>query len=272
MWIGCPHPCWLVFGQHRDYNDNMSECASKARLYIDMPLRAGDCVDVPDAQRHYLVTVLRLGVGAALTIFNGRDGEWSARITGAGKKQCQITIDTMLKPQINCLDLWLLFAPVKKARLDFMAQKASELGVSCIWPVRTDYCQISRVNDDRLAANAIEAAEQTERMDIAEIRAFEDLTTVLPTLEDDRLVIWCDEASAGSPAHNIAAALQAAPPHSKAAILIGPEGGFSPSERKLLAALKNCLKISLGTRILRADTAAIAALSCYQSICGDWQG
>ena len=121
-------------------------------------------------------------------------------------------------------------------------------------------------------ANAIEAAEQTERMDIAAIREFAGLFSVLDQMEDDRLLIWCDEASAGSPAHNIAAALHAAPAHDKAAILIGPEGGFSSSERKQLGGRKNCLKISLGTRILRADTAAIAALSCYQSICGDWNG
>ena len=123
-----------------------------------------------------------------------------------------------------------------------------------------------------MAANAIEAAEQTERMDIAAIREFTGLFSVLDQMEDDRLLIWCDESSAGSPARNIAAALYAAPAHDKAAILIGPEGGFSPSERKQLAGRRNCLKISLGTRILRADTAAIAALSCYQSICGDWNG
>jgi 16S rRNA (uracil1498-N3)-methyltransferase len=161
--------------------------------------------------------------------------------------------------------------PVKKARLDFIAQKASELGVRVIWPVKTDYCQISRVNDDRLAANAIEAAEQTERLDIAEIRSFDPLHDVLAACDDDRLLIWCDEASAGHPALNITTALAAAPPHDKAAILIGPEGGFSPAERHYLQTRINCLKISLGPRILRADTAAISALSCYQSICGDWQ-
>jgi 16S rRNA (uracil1498-N3)-methyltransferase len=205
-----------------------------------------------------------------VALFNGYDGEWSGRLNEPAKKQCQVVVFGQLKLQINCLDLWLLFAPVKKARLDFMAQKASELGVSCIWPVRTEYCQVRRVNDNRLASNAIEAAEQTERMDVAKTQKFVDLATAMDEVEDERLLIWCDESIAGSLAHNASAALRQAPAHQKAAILIGPEGGFSPAERKRLGALKNCLKISLGSRILRADTAAIAALSCYQAICGDW--
>ena len=257
---------------YRAYNEMMTEFSAKIRLFVDMPLVAQQRVTLPDDHRHYLVNVMRLAVGAPLTMFNGHDGEWAGHIAEISKKQCGVDIAMRIKPQINCLDLWLLFAPVKKARIDFMAQKASELGVSCIWPVRTDYCQISRVKDERLAANAIEAAEQSERMDIAAIREFTGLFFVLDQMEDNRLLIWCDESSAGSPAHNIAAVLQAAPAHDKAAILIGPEGGFSPSERTKLAGRKNCLKISLGTRILRADTAAISALSCYQSICGDWNG
>ena len=145
----------------------MMDFNAKTRLFVDRPLAAHQRVTLSDAQRHYLVNVMRLGVGAPLSMFNGHDGEWAGHIAEIGKKQCSIDIESQLKPQMDCLDLWLLFAPVKKARLDFMAQKASELGVSCIWPVRTDYCQISRVKDERLAANAIEAAEQTERMDIA---------------------------------------------------------------------------------------------------------
>ena len=140
-----------------------------------------------------------------------------------------------------------------------------------IWPGKTDFCQISRVNDGRLAANAIEAAEQTERLDIAETKPFSGLLNALQHFENERLLIWCDEASAGHPASNISTALATAPPHEKAAVLIGPEGGFSESERTHLQSRVNCLKVSLGPRILRADTAAISALSCYQSICGDWQ-
>ena len=249
----------------------MEQTDIKARLYIDAPLAAGAVIALPSDQMHYLLHVLRLNLGAAISVFNGVDGEFNASISAMAKKQCSITIGDQRRQQIYCRDLWLLFAPVKKARLDFIAQKASELGVRVIWPVKTDYCQISRVNDDRLAANAIEAAEQTERLDIAEIRSFDPLYDVLAACDDDRLLIWCDEASAGHPALNITAALAAAPPHDKAAILIGPEGGFSPAEKHYLQTRINCLKISLGPRILRADTAAISALSCYQSICGDWQ-
>lgn len=248
----------------------MTKVINKTRLFVDMPLASGGQLSLSEAQRHYLVNVMRLGTGASLALFNGLDGEWAGQIVKIGKKECTITIENQLKPQMNCRDLWFLFAPVKKARLDFIAQKVSELGVSCIWPVRTDYCQISRVKGERLAANAIEAAEQTERMDIAEIRDFSGLFSVLDQMEDERLLIWCDESSAGNRAHSIAVVLQTVPAHTKAAILIGPEGGFSPTERERLVGLKNCLKISLGARILRADTAAIAALSCYQSICGDW--
>ena len=250
---------------------SMGQTDIKARLYIDAPLAEGAVIALPSDQMHYLLHVLRLGVGAMVAVFNGVDGEFDASVCAVAKKQCSLAIGGKRRPQVYCRDLWLLFAPVKKARLDFIAQKASELGVRVIWPVKTDYCQISRVNDDRLAANAIEAAEQTERLDIAEIRPFAELHEALAACEDDRLLIWCDEASAGHPSLNITAALAAAPPHDKAAILIGPEGGFSAAERKYLQARINCLKISLGPRILRADTAAISALSCYQSICGDWQ-
>ena len=244
---------------------------TKARLYINVPLNDGKIITLASDQMHYLLHVLRLGVGAPIAVFNGVDGEYLATIIEAVKKRCAISIKVRLRPQIQCRDLWLLFAPVKKARLDFVAQKASELGVRVIWPVKTDFCQISRVNDDRLAANAIEAAEQTERLDIAETKPFSSLLTALRHFENERLLIWCDEASAGHPALNISTALANAPPHEKAAVLIGPEGGFSESERTHLQSRVNCLKVSLGPRILRADTAAISALSCYQSICGDWQ-
>ena len=252
-------------------NQNMIKPHTKARLYINMPLNEGKIITLASDQMHYLLHVLRLGDGAPIAVFNGVDGEYLATITEAVKKRCSISIRVRLRPQIQCHDLWLLFAPVKKARLDFIAQKASELGVRVIWPVKTDFCQISRVNDDRLAANAIEAAEQTERLDIAETKPFSRLLTALRHFENERLLIWCDEASAGHPALNISTALATAPPHEKAAVLIGPEGGFSESERTHLQSRVNCLKVSLGPRILRADTAAISALSCYQSICGDWQ-
>ena len=243
----------------------------KARLYIDALLTDSKILSVPSHQIHYLLHVLRLGVGASVAVFNGVDGEYLATISVAGKKQCLIKIGTQLRPQIQCRDLWLLFAPVKKARLDFIAQKASELGVKVIWPIKTDFCQVSRVNADRLEANAIEAAEQTERLDVAKINPFTSLLGALQLCESDRLLIWCDEASINQPSLNICDALLNAPPHQKAAVLIGPEGGFSEFERAKLQKQINCLKVSLGPRILRSDTAAVSALSCYQSICGDWQ-
>ena len=248
----------------------MSNFCAKARLYIDVPLKDGDIITLPSAQMHYLLHVLRLRVGAAIAVFNGVDGEYLAIINEIIKKKCLISVKMQLRPQIQCRDLWLLFAPIKKARQDFIAQKASELGVRVIWPIKTEFCQVSRVNDERLVANAIEAAEQTKRLDIAVVKPFSNLLDALGEIENDRLLIWCDEASAGRPALNVSTALAGAPPHTKAAVLIGPEGGFSESERTHLQSRINCLKISLGPRILRADTAAISALSCYQSICGDW--
>ncbi len=248
----------------------MIQTNTKARLFIDVPLANGKIMELRSAQVHYLLHVLRLSVGASISVFNGVDGEYIATICEAAKKQCLITIGTQKRSQINSGDLWLLFAPVKKARLDFIAQKASELGVRVIWPVQTDFCQISRVNDERLLANAIEAAEQTERLDVAEIKSFVSLDNALGVCEKDRLLIWCDETSVDRPSLNISKALANAPPHQKAAVLIGPEGGFSEFERARLQKRINCLKVSLGPRILRADTAAISALSCYQSICGDW--
>ena len=243
----------------------------KARLYVDAPLQKGGSVTISKDQAHYLGNVMRLPVGSVIALFNGQDGEWHGVIDSLGKQGAQIDLTSQTRPQTNSPDLWLLFAPVKKARLDFIAQKASELGASRIWPVRTDFCQISRVKDERLAANAIEAAEQTERLDVARIMNFDKLSTALANIEDDRLLIWCDEANAGAAEHNITTALAAIDTPKKAAILIGPEGGFSPAERKFLTEIDNCLTTSLGPRILRADTAAIAALACYQAICGDWR-
>ena len=249
----------------------MSASAPKTRLYVESDLVNGVSLSPTHDQQHYLTTVMRLGDGDAVAIFNGRDGEWRARIDKTGKRSCVLHVDTQLKTQQASPDLWLLFAPVKKLRLDFIAEKASEMGCSRIWPVRTDYTQVSRVNSERMLANAIEAAEQTERLDVADIMDFTPLAAALAALEEDRRLIFCDEALADAPTHNAIDVLKAAAPMPRAAILIGPEGGFSGDERNMLLARQNCLKVSLGPRILRADTATISALSCYQSICGDWQ-
>jgi 16S rRNA (uracil1498-N3)-methyltransferase len=248
----------------------MTAPAASARLFVADDLAAGISIQPSKEQQHYLLNVMRCRDGETLLVFNGRDGEWQAEIRRAGRRDCQLAIKQVTRPQISSPDLWLLFAPVKKARLDFIAQKASEMGCSRIWPVRTEYCQISRVNDDRMLANAIEAAEQTERLDIAETMPFTDLAAALDSCETDRHIIFCDEASAGDADLNAISILSAAAPISRAAVVIGPEGGFSAPERAMISSRQNSLKLSLGPRILRADTAAIAALACFQSVCGDW--
>ncbi len=241
-----------------------------ARLYVPDNLERGTSV-IPDKnQQHYLTSVMRLVTGDVVSLFNGVDGEWQAAIKSAGKRRCSLDVIACTRSQQASPDLWLLFAPVKKVRLDFISQKASEMGASVIWPTRTDFCQVKRVNNDRLAANAIEAAEQTERLDVAKTREFTPLSKVLNKVLADRLLIWCDEASAAKGDLNAVSVFAAHPKPQRAAILIGPEGGFSDKERRILGQRKNCLKVSLGPRILRADTALIAALTCYQSVYGDW--
>ena len=253
-----------------DYIPAMEVVPPKTRLFLDADFDSGISLSPTSDQQHYLTTVMRLDAGAAVAVFNGRDGEWLAQIEKTGRRSCNLTLERPLRPQKASPDMWLMFAPVKKARLDFIAEKASEMGCRCIWPVRTGHTQVSRVNTDRMLANAIEAAEQTERLDIADIRDFTPLAEALTALEDDRKLIFCDEAAAGQSTDNAIDVLKAAGPMPRAAILIGPEGGFSDDERTMLASRQNCLKVSLGPRILRADTAAIAALTCFQSICGDW--
>ena len=253
-----------------DYIHIMSKLTPKTRLFVDSDIGSGAIVSPTNDQQHYLTTVMRLGDGDAVALFNGRDGEWLSQVTMTGRRSCDLVVSAQTRVQTVSPDLWLLFAPVKKARLDFIAQKASEMGCSRIWPVRTDYTQVSRVNDDRMLANAVEAAEQTERLDVAEVMDYTLLPAAISALDDSRTLVFCDEAVAGERLHNAVDVLAAAGPISRAAILIGPEGGFSADERLLLQKHENCLKVSLGPRILRADTAAIVALTCFQSVCGDW--
>ncbi|MBN9016823.1 MAG: 16S rRNA (uracil(1498)-N(3))-methyltransferase [Rhizobiales bacterium] len=238
------------------------------RLFLDAPLAADALVPLDRDQANYLVNVLRMGPGAAILVFNGREGEWRALLEG-DRKRAQLRIVEETRPQTPPADLHYLFAPLKQARLDYMVQKAVEMGAGTIRPVITRRTQVTRLNEDRLAANAIEAAEQCGILTIPTITAPRPLTDVIAAWEHespDRRLIFCDEDAAGSDPLAILHALRG----TSLAVLIGPEGGFSPEERTLLVGRPFVTTIPLGPRILRADTAAVAALALVQAAAGDW--
>ena len=242
--------------------------APRHRLYLDASLTAGTTLPLEREQANYLLNVLRMREGDAVAVFNGRDGEWSAAIAPSGRKQAALDLREQLRPQPPRPDLVYLFAPLKHARLDYMAQKAVEMGAGVLQPVITRRTQVSRLKLDRLHANAVEAAEQCGLLSLPEIRAEQPLDVALAALEPERLLVFCDEeAQAASPL----AALSAREPV-PLAVLIGPEGGFDSAERRAIATRPNTLPISLGPRILRADTAAVAALAIVQATLGDWKG
>jgi 16S rRNA (uracil1498-N3)-methyltransferase len=217
----------------------------------------------PD-QAHYLTGVMRLTAGAAILIFNGRDGEWRATLAEAGKRGAIALPDTQTRPLHLPPDLWLLFAPIKKARTDFIVEKAVELGAARILPVQTRHTNSERIRQDRLQAHAIEAAEQCGATYVPGVTDLQHLDKLLTKWPDDRRLYWCDETALGQPA-------SIAPATGPAAILIGPEGGFSAEEAARLRGKANVIPLSLGPRILRADTAAVAALTLWQAACGDWR-
>jgi 16S rRNA (uracil1498-N3)-methyltransferase len=237
----------------------------KIRLYVDHPLGAAQTVDLSRDQAHYLFGVMRLGPGAEVALFNGRDGEWRAEVAEAGKRGGTLTCTDRTAPLRLPPDLWLLFAPIKKARTDFIVEKAAELGAARICPVQTDFTNADRIRQDRLQAHAIEAAEQCGGTYVPEVTGLRRLSDTLADWPADRHLIFADEALAGAKQ-----ALAAAPVTDRTAILIGPEGGFSPPERARLTALPFVTPISLGPRVLRADTAAVAALTLWQAERGDW--
>jgi 16S rRNA (uracil1498-N3)-methyltransferase len=237
------------------------------RLYVDAPLREGGAVVLDRGQTHYLTTVMRLSAGEGVLVFNGRDGEWDAAIEG-GKCAATLRVGVRTRPQTEAGDLHYLFAALKSARLDYMVQKAVEMGVSRLQPVLTRHGQIGRVNLDRMRANAIEAAEQCGVLSLPDIAPPVALTNVLAAWKPDRYLVFCDEAAEiADPLR----ALAAVPPQSPLAVLIGPEGGFADDERLALLKLSNVVRLTLGPRILRADTAAVAALALVQAAIGDWR-
>ncbi len=237
-----------------------------ARIYVEDALEAGVAILLPEAQGKYLTRVMRLAEGAKIRVFNGQDGEWSAEISLSGKK-VSVRPTAQSRQQESALGLTLLFAPIKKSRTDFIVEKATELGVRKIMPVITDYTQSNRVRTDRMRLLAIEAAEQTERMDIPRIAEAAPLAKALANWDADIPLIYCDEAGETAPLQNAVSRF----PDRKAGLLVGPEGGFSPKEQKMLRALDFVIPITLGPRILRAETAVVSALTLWQSLVGDWQ-
>lgn len=233
------------------------------RLYLDHPLGPGQAVALPAEQAHYLMNVMRRAPGEVIELFNGRDGAWSARLAALSRRGGQAELLAQVVPQRDPPDLWLCFAPIKKARTDFIVEKATEMGASRILPVQTDHTNAERIRRDRLQAHAVEAAEQCGGTFVPEVADLMPLGRFLDGL-DGRRLLWADEAAAGP-----ATALDGLP-HGPWAILIGPEGGFSPAERDRLRGMEPVTRISLGPRILRADTAVVAALALWQAALGDW--
>jgi len=238
-----------------------------ARLHIDQVLTGGAPVALGPAASHRLRDVLRLAPGAALALFNERDGEWLGHITELGRGRAALKIERRLRPPGPEADLWLLFAPIKRARLDWLVEKATELGVAMLRPVWTERTQTERLNLARLRSIAIAAAEQSERLSIPDLPPPERLSQTLADWPAARRLILCDESGAGAP---IGEAVAAGGPAPSAALLVGPEGGFAPSELDALGKLPIVSRMSLGPRVLRAETAALAAIAVYQAIAGDW--
>jgi 16S rRNA (uracil1498-N3)-methyltransferase len=239
------------------------------RLFVDAPLREGERIALERNQSNYLGNVLRLGSGESILVFNGRDGEWRAAIDGR-KRPDGLTIVTRTRAQDRLPDIAYVFAPLKHARLDYMVQKAVEMGVSKLQPVLTRHTQVSRVNSERMRANVIEAAEQCGILSLADVAEPVALDRFLGAREQTRLLVFCDEAT--EVADPLQALQQGLAGTDGIDILIGPEGGFAEDERALLLRQPRALRLSLGPRILRADTAGVAALALVQAALGDWRG
>jgi 16S rRNA (uracil1498-N3)-methyltransferase len=255
--------------KEQDANGLVEEPGGKVRLFVEAALGADAKVALSDAQAHYLLRVMRAGIGDKLLLFNGKDGEWRGEIVEAKKHGATLVCEAQTAPQTDVPDLWLVFAPIKRTPADYVAQKATELGVRVLQPVLTRRTIARRVNTDRLKANAIEAAEQSGRVSVPEIREPVGLEPLLGSWPNDRRIVFCDEAGDAAP---IAEALAAAKNKAEAwAVLTGPEGGFDPEERALVRANPFVVPVALGPRIMRADTASLAALALFQAIVGDWR-
>ena len=240
----------------------------RPRLFVDAPLESGATVPLARDQSNYLGNVLRLSAGDDILVFNGRDGEWLASIAGR-KRADGLEVKGQTRPQDRLQELAYVFAPLKHARLDYMVQKAVEMGVSSLQPVLTRFTQVSRVNSERMRANVIEAAQQCGILGIANVAEPVALDRFLDHRKSERLLVFCDEAA--DVASPWSALMREKASHG-IDVLIGPEGGFAEEERVALLRQSNTLRLSLGPRVLRADTAGVAALTLVQAALGDWTG
>lgn len=236
---------------------------AKIRLYVDQPLGAGQSVRLTREQAHYLFGVMRLSIGAVLRIFDGQTGEWLAEVAETGKRGGELHVVQNSRPLQMPPDLWLIFAPIKKTRTDFIVEKATEMGAARILPVQTEFTNSGRVQRDRLQAHAVEAAEQCGGTYVPEVAEMARFDRLLAQWDETRQIMFCDEGQVGCTPNLPALA-------GPWAILIGPEGGFSDRERTKLHGLSYTHAVSLGPRILRADTAAVAAMTVWQHALGDW--
>lgn len=237
-----------------------------ARVYLTEALGIGVPIELPPGPAHHLRTVLRLGPGAEVAAFNATNGEWLCRITEIGRNRVVLMVGQLLRPAAAEPDLWLLFAPIKRARLDWLIEKATELGVSALLPVWTRRTQVERLNFDRLRGHAIAAAEQSDRLSVPELQPPQALGDAMAAWPAARRLIVCDETGGGEPIAAVAARLGPGP----TAVLTGPEGGFAETELDYLGKLPFVTRAGLGPRVLRADTAALAALAVLQASVGDW--
>jgi 16S rRNA (uracil1498-N3)-methyltransferase len=244
----------------------LTEAGGKTRLYVTGDLGTGAAVGLDEGQAHYLLHVLRAKSGHLVALFNGRDGEWLAEISLAGKRGVTATCRKQTGAQAGTPDIWLAFAPVKKTPSDYLVQKATELGVSVLLPVFTRRTIVTRINQERMLANTIEAAEQSGRLSVPQVREGVSFDKLLASWPKERRLFFCDEGGDARPLAEAARDIGG-----PAAILTGPEGGFDPVERDTLRALPFVTPATLGPRILRADTAALAALAIWQSVGGDWR-
>jgi 16S rRNA (uracil1498-N3)-methyltransferase len=247
-------------------SNELTEAGGKTRLYVAGDLGEGVAVTLDEGQAHYLLHVLRAETGNLVSLFNGRDGEWLAEITAAAKRGVTATCRRHTQAQRGTPDVWLAFAPVKKTPSDYLVQKAAELGVSVLQPVFTRRTIVGRINEERMAANAVEAAEQSGRLTVPEVRSGISFDKLLASWPQDRRLLFCDEGGDAKSMTQAARESRGGP----SAILTGPEGGFDPQERAALRALPFVVPVTLGPRILRADTAALAALAIWQAVAGDF--